>query len=183
MDAHGFHALTEQRGGNVLARHERLNRAVGGLLLRWRAVAPLYNQRVPHWDRPSRRPGHQGTIEHAELDLEYADEDGRRWIDVTVRHPAAGDAAAVRSAARRDGEAGRKAERAKHDRYPGDRLTAFVVETPGRIGAEARSWLLAQARSLPEDEQARKLTCAYKIVSCAVQSQCAMQLRKAAGMQ
>ena len=61
LDANGFHALTDQRGGNVLARHECLNSAIGGLILQWRAVIALYNQRVPHWDRPSRRPGQEGT--------------------------------------------------------------------------------------------------------------------------
>ena len=137
LDTNGYHTLTDQRGGNILIRHERLNRALGGLVMRWRAVGALYNQRVPHWDRPSRRPGREGEIEHAELDLEYSDDDGRRWIDVSVRHPAAGDAAAVRKAVRRDGEAAQRGEKTKHERYPGDWLTPFVVEIPGRLVAEA----------------------------------------------
>ena len=151
-------------------------------MVRWRGSAPLYEQRVPQWDRPSRRAGHEGTTEHAVLDLEYTDDDGRRWIDVTVRHPAAGDAAAIRIAARRDGEATRRAERCKHDRYPGPRLTPFAVETPGRIGAEARLWLSRQVRALPEESQVAERARAYKVISCAVQSECALQLRRAAGL-
>ena len=182
LDERGFHAQTEQSGGGVLERHTRLEKAVGGLVARWLGTTPLYEQRVLAWDRPSRRSGEAGQTERAVLDLEYTDVDGRRWIDVTVRHPAAGDSSAVRAAARRDGEASRRAERAKHERYPGPRLVAFAVETPGRLGAEARLWLLAQVRALPQDQQAFELTRAYKVISCAVQGATAMQLRKAAGL-
>ena len=167
----------------MLARHTRLSKAVGGLICRWKGTAPLYEQRVPQLDRPNRRPGHEGTTERAVLDVEYTDDDGRRWLDVTVRHPAAGDAAAVRLAAKKDGEATRRAERGKHESYPGQRLTPFAVETPGRIGAEARLWLLAQVRALPEETQGLELAHAYKVVSCAVQAECALQLRRAAGLQ
>ena len=125
-----------------MARHTRLSKAVGGLLTRWKGTAPLYEQRVPEWDRPNRRPGREEETERAVLDIEYTDDEGRRWLDVTVRHPAAGDDSALRWAARKDGEATRRAERGKHERYPGPRLTPFAVETPGRIGAEARGWLL-----------------------------------------
>jgi hypothetical protein len=152
------------------------------LVVRWRGTAPLYEQRVPQWDRPSRRAGQEGATEHAVLDLEYTDEDGRRWIDVTVRHPAAGDVVARRAAARKDGEATRRAEREKHERYPGPRPTPFAVETAGRIGAEARLWLLSQVRALPDDDQGAELARAYKVISCAVQSECALQLRRAAGL-
>ena len=88
----------------------------------------------------------------------------------------------MRRAARRDGEASRRAERAKHARYPGPRLTPFAVETPGRLGAEARQWLLTQVRALPQDQQMKELTRAYKVVSCAVQGETAQQLRRAAGL-
>ena len=116
------------------------------------------------------------------MDLEYTDDDGRRWLDVSVRHPAAGDANTVKVAARRAGESSRRGEREKHERYPGPRLTPFVVETPGRLGAEARLWLLTQVRALPKDEQSGELLRAYKAVSCAVQSEAALQLRRAAGL-
>ena len=101
-------------------------------------------------------------------------------IYVTVRQPAAGPDSFTRTAAKKDGEASRRAEREKHERYPGPQLTPFAVETPGRIGAEARFWLLAQVRELPTDMQDYELNRAYRAISCAVQSECAKQLRKAA---
>ena len=116
------------------------------------------------------------------VDLEYVGEDGRRWLDVTIRHPAAGSTSHVRAAARKDGEASRRAERAKHERYPCPRLTPFAVELPGRLGAEARLWLLGQVRELPQDQQHFELSRAYKVISCAVQGDAARQLRKAAGL-
>ena len=121
-------------------------------------------------------------MEHAVLDIEFTDSNGRCWIDVSARHPAAGDASALRAASHKDGEATRRAERAKHERYPGPQLVPFVVETPGRIGAEARFWLLSQVRALPDDIQSAELARAYKMISCAVQSDIAKQLRRAAGL-
>ena len=130
---------------------------------------------------PNRRSRGGTYIEHAILDIEYSEDGGRRWIDTTVRQSAAGPEAATRAAARKDGEAARRAEREKHERYPGPHLTPFAVETPGRVGAEARFWLLAMVRELPADIQSYELERAYRLVSCAVQSECAQQLRKAAG--
>ena len=179
LDDGGYHALTCQLGGGVVARHGGLNRRVGGLLHRWRGERPLLEQqRVPTWDR--QRP--DGQLERAILDLQYQDDDGTRWLDVSVRHPAAGTQAELRVAARRDGEASRRGERDKHARYPGDRLTPFVLEAGGRLGAEGRLWLLGQVRRLPEDQQARELARAYKVLSCGLQAATARQLRKAAGL-
>ena len=127
-------------------------------------------------------PNPQDQVERAILDVEYASEEGRRWIDVTVRHPAAGDNAAVRAACRRDGEATRRAERSKHQRYPGPQLTAFALEAPGRVGAEAKAWLLNEVRQLPPDTQTKELARAYRVVSCALQTEVVRQLRKAAGL-
>ena len=183
LDTSGFHALTDQSGGGVLERHGRVAKAVGGLVKHWRQVTPLYEQRVPDWDRPRRNPAaNEDPIERAILDVEYATEGGRCWIDVTVRHPAAGDESAVRSAGRRDGEASRRAERAKHERYPGPQLVPFALETPGRMGAEATAWLLAKARRLPTDMQSAEMTRAYKVLSCALQTEVVRQLRRAAGI-
>ena len=138
--------------------------------------------RVPSWDRPSRRRDTQNVTERAILDVEYVSPEGRRWLDVTVRHPAAGDAGSVQAAARKDGAATRRAERQKHERYPGSQLTPFAVETPGRLGAEARLWMLTSVRGLPQDQQAKELAHGYRVVSCAVQGQVARQLRAAAGL-
>jgi hypothetical protein len=184
LDDHCFHSCTCQAGGGVLLRHGKGISAVGSLVKRWRHEAPLTEQRVPAWDRPARR--RQGAaedgMERAILDLEYQEADGRTWIDVSIRHPMAGTDGEVRAAARRDGEASRRGERQKHARYPGERLVPFVLETSGRMGAEARHWLKAQVRELPEDLQSKELGRAYKVLSCALQSQVARQLRQAAGL-
>lgn len=184
LDDRGFHSCTCQSGGGVLRRHGKGISAIGSLARRWKHEEPLTEQRVPAWDRPSRRSqgGAHDGVERAILDLEYREDDGRMWIDVSARHPAAGSAREVRTAARRDGEAARRGEREKHARYPGSRLVPFVLETPGRVGGEARHWLKAQTRQLPEDQQAKELSRAYKVLSCALQSQVASQLRKAAGL-
>ena len=100
-----------------------------------------------------------------------------------MRHPAASNATNFRNAAKRDGEASRRGERQKHSRYPGQRFISFVVETPGRIGAKARFWLLSQIRELPDDIQARELERAYRAISCVVQGEAAKQFRRAAGLQ
>ena len=177
LDADGYHAVTCQLGGGVVARHGRQARRLGGLLMRWRGERPLYEQRVPTWDRMR-----EGELERAVLDLEYQDDGGRRWLDVSVRHPAAGTSAELRVAARRDGEASGRGERDKHKRYPGSQLTAFILEAGGRLGAEARLWLLQQIRQLPDDVQTRELARAYKVLSCGLQADIATQMRKAAGL-
>ena len=186
LDENGYHAATCQHGGGIVRRHGGLAKAVGALAARWTHDRPLYEQRVPTWDRFRPRRAAEGAgpavFERAILDVQYEDVDGRRWVDVTVRHPAAGDEPAVRVAARRPGEASRRAEREKHDRYPGERLTAFAVESAGRLGAEARQWLVSHVRELPEDEQPAELARAYCAISCAVQRRLARQLRQAAGL-
>ena len=67
-------------------------------------------------------------------------------------------------------------------RYPGDTLTAFAMETFGRVGAEARQWLRKLAEELPDDTKTVEITRAYKVISCAVQAELAQQLRKASGL-
>ena len=183
LDEQGYHSCTCQAGGGVVRRHGHTCRAVGSLITRWAAAPPLYEQRVPSWDRlsRSRQPG-ADAVERAVLDLEYQADDGRLWLDVSIRHSAAGSTTEVAAAARRDGEAARRGEREKHTRYPGDRLVPFVVESGGRLGGEARQWLRTHVAQLPADTQQQELARAYKAVSCAVQGQLARQLRKAAGL-
>ena len=184
LDARGKHGSTCKLGGGVMRRHFHLEGTCAGLLKRWTGQAALTEQRVPTWDRPRRNPRpNEDPVERAVLDVEYTDQNERRWIDVTVRHPAAGTAADVAAAAKRPGEASRRAEREKHERYPGPQLTAFVVELSGRLGGEARLWLKQQVQQhVPEDQWTRELGRAYKAVSCTVQSQLALQLRRASGL-
>ena len=131
--------MTEQLGGGVLARHGRLAKAVGGLVSRWRQNTPLFEPRVPGWDRPRQHalPG-QDPTERAILDVELATEDGRRWVDVTVRHPRA--SRYQPNASRTAGHAAATAEREKEARYPaagGRSIWAVMHETWGRLGQQA----------------------------------------------
>ena len=57
-----------------------------------------------------------------------------------------------------------------------------MVELAGRLGGEARLWLRRQTLDLPKDLRTAELTRAYKVISCTVQSQLALQLRKASGL-
>ena len=183
LDAHGYHASICQCGGGVMQRHGRMEHAVGGLIKRWTMQQPLYEQRVPSWDR-QRSPARPGTdpIERAILDIQFTDGNERRWIDVSIRHPAAGNASELCAASRRAGQAARRGERAKHERYPGSQLTAFVVETCGHLGGEARQWLRQQVSLQPDDLHVAETTRAYKVISAALQSHVARQLRRASGL-
>ena len=78
--------------------------------------------------------------------------------------------------------ASRRAERVKHERYPGVQLVPFAVEVGGRLGAEARTFLLNETRQLPRDLQAKELSRACRVVSCALQVEVARQLRRAAAL-
>ena len=183
LDANGLHCTTCQSGGGVMRRHARLAYANAGLVKRWTQQEPLMEQRVPAWDRD--RPASSTAadpVERAILDVEYTATNERHWVDVSVRHPAAGSLSEVCRAAKRAGEAARRGERAKHIRYPGPQLTAFVVEVGGRLGGEARQWLRRQVQELPPDRWPSELAYGYKAVSCAVQSHTARQLRAASGL-
>ena len=166
----------------MLKKHGRLESAVCGLIKRWTQQTPHQEQRVPTWDREVVTADGGRRLETAILDIAYTDGAARRWIDVTIRHPAAGSHSEVSQAARRAGEAARRGERKKHARYFGEQLTAFAVETYGRVGAEARQWLKRMSAELPEELQTAELTRAYKVISCAVQSELAEQLRAASGL-
>ena len=135
-----------------MQRHQVLAVGVGGLIKRWTLEQPLYEQRVPAWDRQRLVARSDGDpVERAILDIEYTDGNMRRWIDVSVRQAAAGSqgVAARGAAARRAGEAARRGERSKHERHPGPQLTAFVIEANGRWGGEARQWLRQVTDDLP----------------------------------
>ena len=183
LDDEGYEATVCQSGGGVLRRHSGLAGSIGGIIHRWTKQKVQTEQRVLAWDRMKRNAAGEPVLERAILDIEYSDTDNcRRWIDVSVRTAMAGSMAELGVAARKPGEAARRGEREKHARYPGTQLTAFVVETGGRLGGEARQWLQRHVEQLPEDLRTSELNRAYKAISCAVQSQLARQLRAAAGL-
>ena len=183
LDDWGYHSGQCQQGGGVMRRHCRCAAAVGSLIQRWLLQKPAYEQRVPAWDRHRPAPAAgEDPIERAVLDIEYTEGSSRRWIDVSVRHPAAGSASVVAVAAKRPGEASRRGEREKHARYPGEQLTAFIVESGGRLGGQACQWLRQQVQQLPADIRVAELSRAYKVISCSVQASVARQMRAARGL-
>ena len=166
-----------------MRRHARLANPCARLVKRWTQQEPLTEQRVPAWDR--NRPASSTAaepLERAIPNIDHTASNELHWVDVSVRRPAAGSLSEVCRAAKRAGEAARRGERAKHIRYPGPQLTAFVVEVGGRLGGEARQWLRRQVQELPPDRWPSELAYGYKAVSCAVQSHTARQLRAASGL-
>ena len=138
---------------------------------------------MPSWDRERRRSSaSDDPLERAILDIEFAEANELRWIDVSVRHPAAGAATELLSWTRRAGEATRRGEREKRERYPGNQRTTSVVEVLGRLGGEARPWVFQVQELLREDLWAVELARDYKTASWVVQSRQALQLRAASGL-
>ena len=166
-----------------MRRRARLANSCAGLVKRWAQQEALMEQRVPAWDRNRAASSTAAEAdEWAILDIEHTATNERHWFDVSVRHPVAGSLSEVRRAAERAGEAVRRGERAKHLRYPGPQLTAFVVEVGGRLGGEARQWLRRQVQELPENRWTPQFAYGHKAVSCAVQAHIARQLRAASGL-
>jgi len=89
--------------------------------------------------------------EEAVLDLEVRSaEVPKRFLDVTVRHPAGTEAGALQRAAREAGATNARAEADKQDRYRADRcvhaMVPLAVETFGRHGHAALAYLRKLAR-------------------------------------
>ena len=67
-------------------------------------------------------------------------------------------------------------ERAKHQRYPGPALTAFVMDTRGAWGREARAFLQNLLRYLPQDTHATARLRCRQLISRALHSVTADQM-------
>ena len=91
-----------------------------------------------------------GQVEHARLDLVLHDGASRLLVDVVVVSPLAGNESFRRACARRDGHACRRAEINKRNRYTSSDLIPFALETGGRLGTEARAFLLRCAANTDE---------------------------------
>ena len=71
-------------------------------------------------------------------------------------------------------------ERAKHHRYPGPSLTAFVLDTRGTWGREARAFLHSMVGHLPQEARtAARLRC-RQLISRALHSVTADQMLSSA---
>ena len=71
-------------------------------------------------------------------------------------------------------------ERAKHTRYPGPGLFAFVLDVRGRWGKEAHSFCQAALAVLPREQRPDALARCRRLVSRALQMAVADQLLTAA---
>ena len=144
LDCWGDHAVACQIGPWEIGRHDGL----ADMLTGFAGSASCVTQRevsVEEFSTPQKA---------AVLDLEVCQSywTGPRLVDVTVRHPCARYNLA--RASRTAGASAKAAEKSKQDRYPprgGRIVTAFAVETFGRIGAEAEAllqdWAAAAARN------------------------------------
>ena len=153
-------------------------------------------QHVPRWDRQRRQRNGRWQIQRAVLDLrvEAPPAEPVAYLDTKVTRPCSPSYAA--DAAAENGFAAAKAEEEKHTRYPPrpgttGRLVPLVVETYGRWGAEALSFLRRAAgractrttalRVLEEEGPPAVLGSWLERASVALQKSNAAALKAAAG--
>eukprot|EP00969_Alexandrium_andersonii_P224161 9899146-Alexandrium_andersonii.AAC.1 len=84
--------------------------------------------------------------------------------------------------ARQDGLAAATREKEKHQRYPGNKLRAAIVETEGRVGREFWAFLRATASRDPR-ERSQQLQDVRQRLAAAVQRGSAQLMLTAAGAQ
>ena len=145
-----------------MIRHDSMVRCTGQLAARNLDPRPRLEQTIPELARPV-----AGQVEQARLDVVVHDGASRLLIDVVIVSALAGDASFRRACARRDGHACRRAEVAKRSRYPSAELIPFAIETGGRLGADARAFLMRCAQASPEP--AREISYLYRAVSSVLQ--------------
>jgi hypothetical protein len=163
----GRHAITCAKGGGVIRRHN----AVCDALMQWlrgRGHQVLREQKIPGWSWEG---------QEAILDLVFQDGQlGTVHVDVAVTDSAApghGRTALFNT---------RRRERAKHLRYPGHGLTAFVLDTRGAWGQEARAFAARMVAALPQEERMQAVRELRVRVARALQSALADQLASAAAV-
>ena len=176
VEADMRHALTCQSGGGRNTRHN----AVRDFLARWVQErvdsTVLTEQIVSQWARK-----HGELVEQAQLDVTWNQPGRKHCIDVVLVAPDDGSEAVERVRADRPGLAAKRAEEAKHRRYPTahgtPRLTPFAIEHMGRVGDEARTWLRELVRRTDEDPHGSVDSVAFwQGLSAVVQSACVEQL-------
>ena len=132
-------------GGLVLRRHHTLRDLYAGIGTEAGYVSAT-EVLEPSWARARTNAQGEVELEQARLDCRFTGppNDPLVYGDVVVSHPEA--SARVSAAAGRDGAAAAGAAKGKHVRYPafalpGGRLVPLSVETFGRWGSEALSFL------------------------------------------
>ena len=114
----------------------------------------------------------------ARLDVIVHDGIARSLLDVVVVSPYASNQAFTAACARRDGHASRRAAIAKRTRYPTPDLVPFALETGGRLGVDARAFLVRMSEAA--EEPWRELQYLYRAVSSVLQDGVARQLERIA---
>ena len=137
LDAQGHHAATCEAGGALLRRHDDGRDFIAKRLHADLGLAACKEQRCPHWDR--RKP--DGTWTQARLDVVVPVAGQTHYVDITVVDPLSDNASLLRQRARKDGAAAEDAADDKLRKYAGASTVPFVVESYGRLGKSAKSWL------------------------------------------
>ena len=151
-----------------MQRHDDMVRCLGVVSSRHLDPKPKLEQILPELSRPV-----AGQVQQARLDIVLHDGIARKLADVVVVSVLAGDAPFRRARARRDGHATRRAEINKRARYASADLVPFAVETGGRLGADARAFLVRCAEAAPDRD--KELQYLYRAVSSVLQSGVARQ--------
>ena len=152
-----------------MARHDGVVRCLGLLASRCLDPKPRLEQIIPELARPV-----HGQVGQARLDVVAHDGAARLLVDVVVVSACGGDDSFRRACARRDGHACRRAEIAKRARYPTPDLVPFALETGGRLGNDARAFLVRCANAA--DDPVKELSFLHRAVSSMLQDGVARQL-------
>ena len=165
LDSQGHHAETCEIGGSTVEKHDKIRNWLAKWLSDTTGRPTKIEQIVARWAR--QRP--DGSIEEARLDVSFIDASGRRaYVDVSIVAASTVDRERQRRRAECDGEAARAMEDTKRLRYPGADLVPFVIETLGRPGESAKSFLRAMAPADPE-ERSTVLGAAWQSISAIIQ--------------
>ena len=151
-----------------MVRHDNMVRCIAALAARTVDPRPRTEQVIPELARLV-----AGQTEAARMDVVVHDGLARSLVDATIVSPLAGDDAFRRACARRDGHAARRAECTKRSRYPAPDHVPFALETGGRLGAAAKTFLMRLAAG-SEDPAAERVYI-YRAVASTLQDGVARQ--------
>jgi hypothetical protein len=169
-DAQGKHLEVCAPGGGLMVRHDGLVRCLAQLCARSLDPKPYMEQVIPELARPV-----NGQVGQARLDIVVHDGISRSLVDVVVVSPFAGDRNFRAACARRDGHASRRAAIAKRARYPSADLVPFPLETGGRLGMDARSFIARMANA--SEHCTTEFAFLYRAISSVLQDGVARQMQ------
>jgi len=169
LDPLGKHQECCAPGGGLLVRHDNMVRCIATLATRTIDPRPKTEQILPELARLV-----AGQTEAARMDVIVHDGIVRSLVDATIVSPLAGGDSFRNACARRDGHAARRAECIKRARYPAPDLVPFALETGGRLGTAARSFLMRMAGAAADPAAERVFM--YRAVSSTLQDGVARQL-------